>query len=399
MNLSPQVGARELVADSHSVTQSFNINFRSYVILCSSVYTGCWRKIVSQFDFACESTTEATTTTTTQKKLMKEEIVFSLVGAFIFASFYVAEAQQPAKTLPRIGVIASTGAPGSSSPWFDSFRLGLQDLGYLEGKSILIERRYAEGRLDRMPALVNELVQQKVNLIVAPNNVVIRAAKEATKTIPIVMVSSVDPVAAGYVDSFAHPGGNITGLANLGRDLSAKRVELLKEVVPKVSRVGVLWDADGPGPAIAFKEYEGAARSFKLELRSIQVHGPNPDLVGAFQGAKTASVDALIVVGNPLMAQNAKQVFELAAKYRLTSMTEERRYVDAGGLISYGANAADLYRRAAEYVVEILEGAKPADLPVRLPAKFEIFINLKTAKELGVVIPQHVLIQADKVIK
>ena len=260
---------------------------------------------------------------------------------------------------------------------FDSFRLGLRDLGYVEGKNVLIERRYAEGRLDRMPALVNELVQQKVDVIVAVNNVVIRAAKEATKTIPIVMVSSVDPVDAGYVESFAHPGGNITGLADLGRDLSAKRVELLKELLPKMSRVGILWDADGPGPAIAFKEYEAAARAFKLELRSLEVRGPNPDLAGAFQAAKTARVDALIVVANPLMTQHAKQVFELATKYRLPSMTEERRYVDAGGLMSYGASLADLYRRAAEYVVEILKGAKPGDLPVKLPAKIRDFHQSK----------------------
>ena len=233
----------------------------------------------------------------------------------------------------------------------------------------------------------------------AVNNVVIRAAKEATKTIPIVMISSVDPVAAGYVESFAHPGGNITGLAWLGRDLSAKRVELLKELLPKMSRVGVLWDADGPGPAIAFKEYEAAARAFKLELRSLEVRGPKPDFAGAFQAAKTARVDALIVVGNPLMGQHAKQVFELATKNRLPSMTEEGRYVDAGGLMSYGANLADLYRRAAEYVVDILKGAKPGDLPVKLASKFEIFINLKTSQQLGLVIPQHVLVQADKVIK
>ena len=194
-------------------------------------------------------------------------------------------------------------------------------------------------------------------------------------------------------------GGNITGLAWLSRDLSAKRVELLKELLPKMSRVGVLWDADGPGPAIAFKEYTAAARAFKLELRSLEVRGPTPDLSGAFQVAKTARLDALIVVGNPLMGQHTKQVFELATKNRLPSMTEEGRYVDAGGLMSYGANLADLYRRAADYVVEILKGAKPGDLPVKLPAKFEIFINLKTAQQLGLVIPQHVLVQADKVIK
>ena len=329
---------------------------------------------------------------------MKEKIVLSVVSTFILASFSLAEAQQPAK-IPRIGFIFSSGTPADPSPQLEAFRLGLQGLGYVEGKNVLIERRYAEGRLDRMSPFVHEFVQQKVDVIMGVNNVVIRAAKEATKTIPIVMISSVDPVVAGYVESFAHPGGNITGLAWLNRDISAKRVELLKELLPKMSRVGVLWDADGPGPAIAFKEYTAAVQAFKLELRSLEVRGPTPDLPGAFQVAKTARLDALIVVANPLMGQHAKQIFELATKYRLASMTEEGRYVDAGGLISYGANLADLYRRAAEYIVEILKGAKPGDLQVKLPEKFEIFVNLKTAHQIGLVIPQHVLIQADKVIK
>jgi len=282
---------------------------------------------------------------------------------------------------------------------FDAFQQGLRDLGYAEGKNISLESRYGEGRLDRMPALVNELVQEKVDVIVATNNVVIQAARKATKTIPIVMISSIDPVTAGYVQSFAHPGGNITGLAWLIRDLSAKRVELLKELLPKLSRVGILWDADGPGPKVAVKEYEEAARAFKLEFQSFEIRGPNPDLTGAFRAAKTANVDALIVVANPLMGQHIKEVFELAAKHRLPSMTEEGRYVDAGGLMSYGANRADLFRRAAEYVVDILKGAKPGDLPVKLASRFEIFINLKTSRQIGLVIPQHILVQADKVIK
>ena len=329
---------------------------------------------------------------------MKEKIFVPVVGIFLLASVYLAEAQQRAE-IPRIGFVHSAGTPTSPLPQFDAFRLGLQELGYVQGKNILIEPRYAEGRLDRMPELVNDLVQQKVNVIVAPNNVAIRAAKEATKTIPIVMVSSVDPVAAGYVNSFARPGGNITGLTTISRDLSAKRVELLKELLPKMSRLSVLWDGDGPGPAIAFKEYESAAHAFKLELRSLEVHGPKPDLDKAFHAAKAARAEALIVVRNPLMGRHAKQIFELAIKNRMPSMNEESQYVDAGGLISYGANVADLYRRAAEYVVEILKGAKPGDLPVKLPSKFEIFINLKTAQQLGLVIPQHVLVQADKVIK
>jgi putative ABC transport system substrate-binding protein len=327
---------------------------------------------------------------------VKEKIFVFVVWSFVFGA--VAKGQQPAE-IPRIGFVHSAGTPADPSIQFDAFRRGLRDLGYVEGKNILIESRYAEGRLDKMAVLVNELVQQKVDLLVASNNVVIRAAKDATKTIPIVIVSSVDPVTAGYVESFARPGGNITGLAALRRDLSAKRVELLKELMPKMSRLGILWDADGPGPAIAVKEYEGAAQAFKLEFRSLDIHGPKPDLNGSFRLAKTARVDALIVVSNPLVTQRAKEIFELATKNRLSSMTEERRYVDAGGLISYGASAGDLYRRAAEYVVDILKGAKPGDLPVKLPEKFEIFVNLKTAQQIGVVIPQHVLVKADKVIK
>lgn len=333
---------------------------------------------------------------------MNLRILVSLTSAFFAASISSVEAQQTGKTLPRIGFIYSTGAPETPSlhsNLFESFRLGLRDLGYVEGKNISFERRYAEGNLTRMPTLVNELVQEKVDVILAVNNVVIRAAKEATKTIPIVMLSTVDPVSAGYVDSFAHPGRNITGLAWMSRDLSAKRVELLKELMPKLSRIGVLWDADGPGPAVAFKEYTTAAQAFKLDLRSLSIRGPSPDLSGVFQGAKTSRIDALIVVANPLMGQLTKQVFELAARNRIPSMTEEGRYVEAGGLISYGANLADLYRRASEYVSDILKGAKPSDLPVKLASRFEIFINLKTSQQLGLVIPQHVLVQADKIIK
>jgi putative ABC transport system substrate-binding protein len=329
---------------------------------------------------------------------VKAKIFLSIIGTFILVSISLAQAQQPVK-VPRIGFIYPAGTSEDSLSPFDAFRLGLRNLGYVEGKNVSIEIRYAEGRLDRMPTLVNELIQEKVDLIVAVNNVVIRAAKEATKTIPIVMVTSVDPVAAGYVKTFAHPGGNITGLANLGRDLSAKRVELLKQVIPTMTRLAVLWDGDGPGPAVAFKEYEAAARAFKLELRSLEVHGPKPDFEKAFQAAKTARAETLIVVRNPLMAQHSKQLFELAIKHRIASMTEGSQYVGTGGLISYAASAADLYRRAAEYVVEILKGAKPGDLPIKLPEKFEIFINLKTARQIGLVIPQHVLVQADKVIK
>ena len=329
---------------------------------------------------------------------------FLIAAAFILTAAFLSLGSdsafsQPIRPIPRIGFISSTGTPENPSPLFQAFRQGLRELEYVDGSNIVIVQRYAEGRLDRMPAFVQEFVEKKVDVIIGVNNVVIRAAKEATKTIPIVMVSSVDPVGAGYIESFSHPGTNITGLAWLNRDISAKRIELLKEVMPKLSRVGLLWDGDGPGPKVAAKEYKAAAKSFKIELKSLEVRGPAPDFVTAFQTAKNATSEALIVVGNPLMSQHLGTIFSSAIKFRLPSMVEEDRYVEAGGLISYGANFADLYRRAAGYVVEILKGAKAADLPVKLPTKFEVFINLKTAQQLGITIPQHVLVQADRVIK
>jgi putative ABC transport system substrate-binding protein len=326
---------------------------------------------------------------------LNQGIFALIVTSFFLGAVYTASAQPTTKTIPRIGFISST--TGDSS-MFDAFQERLRELGYVQGKNLLIEHRHAEGRLDRLPTFVHEFVQQKVDVIVASNNVAIRAAKEATKTIPIVMLTSIDPVDAGYVESFARPGGNITGLTHLARDISAKRVELLKELIPRLWRVGILRDADGPGAAVAFKEYEAVARAFKLELRSLEVRGPNPDFAGAFQAAKPARLDALIVVANPLMGQHAKQVFDLAISNRLPTLTEGNRYVMAGGLLSYGTNLPNLYRRAAGYVVEILHGANPGDMPVKLPDKFEIFVNLKTAKQIGVVIPQRVLLQADKVI-
>ena len=325
---------------------------------------------------------------------------FFLLTLVLFLALKIPSgAQQTTKSLPKIGIILTIGKPDTPSPTYEAYKAGLRDMGYIEGKNIVIERRYAEGRLDRMAPFVQEFVQQKVDVILGVNNVIIRAAKEATKTIPIVMISSVDPVAAGYVETFARPGGNITGLAWLNRDISAKRIELLKELLPKLSRIGILWDADAPGPTVAFKEYSAAAAAFKLELHSLEIRGPTPDFAGALQTAKNANTEAVIVVGNPVMSQNLKSLFPLVSKYHLPSMTEEDRYVEAGGLISYGASLSNLYRRAAEYTVEILKGAKPGDLPVKLASKFDLFVNLKTAQQIGVVIPQHVLVQADKVIK
>jgi putative ABC transport system substrate-binding protein len=274
---------------------------------------------------------------------MKEKIAVSVIITVVFCLFHPVEAQQPAK-MPRIGLIYSSGTAETPSPLFDAFRQGLRDLGYEEGKTSC-SKIATERRLDHT-ALLSDLFETKL-MIVATNNIVISAAQKATKTIPIVIVTTVDPVVAGYVKSFAQPGGNITGIASLSRDISAKRIELLKELLPRLSRAGILWDAAGPGPAIAFKEYEEAAQGFKFDLRSLEVRGPTPDLPGAFQIAKTARLDALIVVANPLMNQYAKQVFESAIKNRLPSITEERRYVNAGCV--YGPNRDDLYRRAAEY--------------------------------------------------
>jgi len=269
----------------------------------------------------------------------------------------------------------------------------------VEGKNIVVEYRYAKGKLDRAPGLVAELVQLKVDVLVAGFLPGIRAAKEATKTIPIVMVLSVDPVATGIVDSLARPGGNITGLTRLTRDLSGKRLELLTEAVPGISRVGVLWDANAPAPAIAFKEYETAARALKVKLQSLEVRGPDPDLEVAFQAAAKGGAKALITVRNPVLNRYTKRIVDLAIKNRLPSMYERSDSVEAGGLVSYSANDAENFKRAAYFVDRILKGTKPADLPVEQPMKFELVINLKTAKQIGLTIPQSVLYRADKVIK
>jgi putative ABC transport system substrate-binding protein len=319
-------------------------------------------------------------------------VTFAMCGA-------VATAQQQAKKVPRIGYLSGRGDPSTPDPLVDAFRQGLRDLGYIEGKNILVEYRYAEGKLDRIPSLVAELVQLKVDVLVSPSLPAIRAAKQATKTIPVVILTNVDPVATGIVDSLARPGGNITGLARFMTELSGKRLELLKEVVPEISRVGVLWNADDPDAAIGFKEYETAARAPKIQLQSLEVRGPNPDLEGAFQAAVKGRASALITVRNLLLLRYPKRIADLAIKNRLPSMYEGSDFVEAGGLVSYASNDAESFKRAATYVDKILKGAKPADLPVEQPTKFELVINLKTAKQIGMTIPQSVLYRAERVIK
>jgi len=306
-----------------------------------------------------------------------------------------AKAQQ-AKKIPRIGYLSgrSDSTPGPSA---DALRQGLRDLGYIEGKNILLELRYVEGKSERTPTLVAELVQLRVDLLVLETQPTIRAAKQATKTIPIVMVTTQDPVAAGYIDSLARPGGNITGLTRLTRELSGKRLELLKEVLPGLSRVAALLNVGQTEND--FKPYEAPARALKIQLQLIKVREPNPDFDAAFQAAAKGRASALITVSGSLFNRHIKRFTELAIKNRLPSMHEVIFYVEAGGLMSYSANELESYRRAATYVDKILKGAKPADLPVAQPTRFELVINLKTAKAFGLVVPQSLIVRADEVIQ
>jgi putative ABC transport system substrate-binding protein len=320
----------------------------------------------------------------------------------LFALSVPVAAQQQGK-IPRIGYVSSTGDAKNPGPNVEAFRQGLRDLGYIEGKNILVEYRYTGGMTDPSPSLVAELVQLKlvqlkVDILVSTAPSAIGAAKKATKTIPVVMVTTQDPVETGVIDSLARPGGNITGLTRLTRDLSGKRLELLKEVVPGISRVGLLFGADSTTD-IARKEYNIAARALKIRIQSLEVRGPNPDLKGAFQAAVKGRVSALITARTTALNPYPKNIADLAIKNRLPSMFEVSEGVEAGGLMSYAANDTEIYRRAAVLVDKILKGAKPADLPVEQPTKFEFVINLKTAKQIGLTIPPNVLVRADRVIR
>jgi putative tryptophan/tyrosine transport system substrate-binding protein len=337
-------------------------------------------------------------TVSSRWSVVSKSIFCIALCATLFALCMSAEAEQPTK-IPRIGYVSGAGDPQTPGLWVESFRQGLRDLGYIEGKNILIEYRYIEGKLDKASALVAELVQLKVDVLVATFTVAILAAKRATKTIPVVMVTLVDPVAMGLVDNLARPGGNITGLTARSRELSGKRLELLKEAIPGVSRVGVLWDADSATGAIAFKGYEAAGQALKIELRPLEVRGPNPDLDGAFQAVAKRRTSALITIANPVLGRYSRQIADHAIRNRSPSMCETSAYVEAGCLMSYSANNADQHRRAAVYVDKILKGTKPADLPVEQPTKFELVINLKAAKQIGLTIPPNVLARTDRVIK
>jgi ABC-type uncharacterized transport system substrate-binding protein len=325
-----------------------------------------------------------------------KRLVAAALGALFVAFGVAAQAQQP--KVPRIGYVVS-GGRNDSSKRMDAFRQGLRDLGYVEGKNIVLEYRYAEGHNERFPGVVAELVKQKVDVLVATALPAMRAAKQATKTIPIVIMTGEDPVAAGLIDSLARPGGNITGVARLTRELNGKRLELLKETIPGISRVGVLWDVTGVALHANFKGYEAAARALKIEIHSLQVQGPIADLNAAFQAANKQRINALVAMGNALLNRYTKRIAELAIQNRLPSMYEASQWAEDGGLMSYAADDVDSFRRAAVYVDKILKGAKPADLPVEQPTKFELVINLKAAKQIGLTIPPNVLARADRVIK
>jgi ABC-type uncharacterized transport system substrate-binding protein len=322
-----------------------------------------------------------------------------LVAVVLLVLGVTAEAQQP-KNVPRIGYLSNLD-PATESVRFEAIRVALRDLGYIEGQNIATEYRYAKGKRDRLPELAAELVRLKVDIIVAVGgDPLILAAKKATKTIPIVMVGAgIDPVAAGFVETLARPGGNVTGLTNISVDLGGKRLELFKEALPKVARVAVLYDPANPPNVREVKEVlPVAARALRLTVRTWEVRDAD-GFERVFSALSKERPDGLYVTGGLVMNANQKRIVGFALKSRLPSVYIRREFVDAGGLMSYGADLADSYRRVAYFVDRILKGAKPADLPVEQPTKFELVINLKTAKQIGLTVPQSVLYRADKVIR
>ncbi len=313
----------------------------------------------------------------------------------IISAAFVAEAQQAAK-VARIGVLCLIACDG---PGVDAFRVALRDLGYVESRTLVFEYRAAEGRVDQLPALATDLVQTKVDVIFTTwGTAAALAAKRATATIPVVMAGAGDPVRAGIVPALAKPGGNVTGLASLALELESKRLELLKEAVPKVSRVGVFWDPENPYSALAIKQEEMAAGALGVRLHPVRLRGAS-DLENAFTELKRDRVEALSVHGYVATLQHRAAIIAFAAANRMAAIYPLREYVTEGGLLSYGANLAEMSRRAAHYVDRILKGAKPAELPVEQPTRFEFAINLKTARTLGLTIAPALLLRADQVVE
>ena len=319
----------------------------------------------------------------------------ALLGGAVAAWPLAAHAQQ-AEKLRAIGYLNPGSGP--PAPGITALFDALAELGWIEGKNVVFERRYAENRLERLPELAAELVRLNVEVIVAAGTLGPLAAKQATSTIPIVMTASGDPLGSGLVASLARPGGNVTGMSLMAPDLGGKRLELLKEILPRLARVAVLWNAANPYPAIVFKETQAAGRTLGIEVQSLEVRGPD-DFDSAFEAARKQRPDALITVEDPLTFTYQKRIADFAVADQLPSLHGLRGDVVAGGLMSYGANIADLFRRAAGYVDKILKGAKPADLPVEQPTRFELVINLKTARALGLAIPPTLLARADEVIE
>jgi putative ABC transport system substrate-binding protein len=326
---------------------------------------------------------------------MSNKIFCLALVAMLLVLGFPAEAQQPAK-ISRIGWLAA-GSPSGVAPLTDAFRQGLRQLSYVEGKNIVIEFRYAEGKFDRLPELAAEIVHLKVDVIVVANPEAIDAAKRATATIPIVMVGPGDPVRLGLIASLARPGGNLTGLSFISIELTGKRLELLKEAFPKISRVAVL-RTPGAAQEQQVKEIEVVAQTLGIQVQYVHVQSPD-DFDNAFSAITKGRADALLILRSPLIRTHATRIMDFAEKRRLPTMYDDRLFVEAGGLMSYGTNTLDFYSRAAIYVDKILKGAKPADLPVEQPMKFEFVINLKTAKQIGLTIPPNVLARADKVIR
>jgi putative ABC transport system substrate-binding protein len=332
-----------------------------------------------------------------KSKIQNRKLVGLSIIAFVLAArVVVATAQQPIK-VPRIGFQLDSPASAVTART-EAFRQGLRELGYIEGKNIIIEWRSADGKPERRGEITAELVRLKVDVIISAGPTVTRALKEATSTIPIVMAQDPDPVGSGFVASLAKPGGNITGLATLSTENSGKQLELLKEIVPRLSRVAIIGNSTNPGDAQALRETVLAAGSFEIYLRYLDVLDPK-DIETVFQAVAKGRADALLVLGNPILNSQRQKVTDLAAKHRLPATYARPEYIESGGLMYYGTSYNDLLRRAATYVDKILKGAKPADLPVEQPKKFELIINLKAAKQIGVTIPPNLLARADRVIK
>ena len=328
--------------------------------------------------------------------MARKTVIVVWLVALVLASLPLAYAQQP-KKIPRIGFLSPT-PPAAISARMEAFRQGLREFGYVERQNIAIEYRWGEGRSDRLPEFAADLVRIKVDVIVTAGPQATRAAKEATATIPIVMAFDNDPVGNGFVASLARPGGNITGLSTLYPEISGKQLELLKEIVPRLSRVAVLGTSTQPGNAQSLRETELAAEAFGVQLQYLEVLAPK-DFETAFRAANKGRAEAVLVLQSFVLTSQRKQLVDLAVKNRLPAIYDRREFVEDGGLMTYSVSSTDLFRRAATYVDKILKGAKPADLPVEQPKKFEFIINLKAAKQIGLTIPPNVLARADKVIR